>query len=231
MIKAVFFDLFNTLVRYEPPREEIEAGVLRELGIYVSPEALQRPMLIADEFIYNEIALRPLSSRSREEIAALYSQYQERLLKDAGLKYDKKLIPVLLGKMQQARMDLALFDDVKPSLDTLKNRGLVLGLISNIERDMSRTLDKLGLCSWLATVVTSQDAGSNKPKPEIFRYALHRAGVIPAEAIYVGDQYQVDVLGARGAGMKGILLDRTGHHTEITDCPRIQSLTGVAEYL
>ena len=80
-------------------------------------------------------------------------------------------------------------------------------------------------------VVTSQDAGANKPQPEIFRFALQKAGVKPAEAIYIGDQYQVDVVGARGAGMKAILLDRAGNHENITDCPRIQSLTEVTKYL
>jgi putative hydrolase of the HAD superfamily len=231
MIKAVFFDLYNTLVRYEPPREEIEARVLHDFGIDVSAEALRRPMQIADDFIYNEIARRPLSARSREDKAALYTQYQAMLLKEAGVTFDKKLVLTLLGIMQQTRMDLILFDDVKPALDALKNRGLVLGLISNIEQDISGTLDKLGLRSWLGVVVTSPDAGASKPKPEIFQYALRQAGVLPAEAIYTGDQYQVDVIGARGAGMQGILLDRTGHHENITDCPRIQSLAEVIEYL
>jgi putative hydrolase of the HAD superfamily len=128
-------------------------------------------------------------------------------------------------------MDIVPFEDVKPALDALKNRGLILGLISNIEQDISGTLERLGLRSRLDVVVTSQDAGANKPRPEIFRFALKKAGVPPAESVYIGDQYQVDVLGARGAGMKGILLDRAGDHENITDCPRIQSLAEAAEYL
>lgn len=231
MIKAVFFDLYHTLVRYEPPREEIESEVLQEFGVTVSPEELNRPMLIADEFIYNEIARQPLSARSREEVMALYMRYQEVLLKEAGVKYDQNLVMVMLGKMQQSRMDLVLFDDVKPALDELKDRGLTLGLISNIEQDMTGTLDKLGLRSWLGIIVTSQDAGAGKPGAQIFQYALKQANVLPAEAIYVGDQYQVDVLGSRDAGMKAILIDRTGHHEDITDCPRIRSLTEVVDYL
>lgn len=231
MIKAVFFDLYHTLVRYEPPREEIESEVLQEFGVTVSPEELSRPMLIADEFIYNEIARQPLSARSREEVMSLYMRYQEVLLKEASVKYDQNLVMVMLGKMQQAQMDLVLFDDVKPALDDLKDRGLVLGLISNIEQDMTGTLDKLGLRSWLGIIVTSQDAGASKPSAEIFQYALKQAGVLPAEAIYVGDQHQVDVLGSREAGMKAILIDRPGHHEDITDCPRIGSLTQVVEYV
>lgn len=231
MIKAVFFDLYNTLVHYEPPQEELQAAALKELGVDVSPEVLRRPIVAADELIYSEIARRPLSHRSQEEKMALYIQYQETVLREAGLKYDQKLVLGLLGKMQQTKMNLVLFDDVAPALTDLKNRGIILGLISNVEQDMTETLTRLGLPSWLEIVVTSQDAGASKPRPEIFQEALRRAGVQPPEAIYIGDQYQVDVIGANGAGMKGILLDRRGYYEDITDCPKISILSEVVEYL
>ncbi len=231
MIKAVFFDLYQTLVRYEPPREEIEAKVLKDFGIDVSPAVLVRPIVVADEFIYNEIARRPLSDRSTEEKMALYAQYQGILLREAGIEYDQKIIPSLLGAMMKSSMDLVLFDDVTPLLEDLKGRGLTLGLISNIEQDMTETLTKLKLTSWLGIIVTSQDAGAGKPRPEIFREALRRADVQPAEAIYVGDQYQVDIIGASGAGMKGILIDRNNYYGDDTDCPKISSLSEVVEYL
>ena len=231
MIKAVFFDLYHTLVTYDPPQEELEAGALKELGVDIQPAALRGPIVAADEFIYNEIARRPLSLRSREEKLALYMQYQEKVLREASLPYDTKLVMSLLGKMQQTTMNLVLFDDVAPTLTELKKRGLILGLISNVEQDINETLTRLELPSWLEIIVTSQDAGANKPQPEIFREALKRASVQPAEALYIGDQYQVDVVGANGAGMKGILLDRTDHYPQITDCPRIQSLAEIFGFL
>ena len=231
MIKAVFFDLYHTLVTYDPPQEELEATALKELGVDVQPAALRGPIIAADEFIYNEIARRPLSHRSREEKLALYMQYQETVLREAAVPYDAKLVMDLLGKMQQTQMNLVLFDDVAPTLTELKKRGLIMGLISNIEQDIDETLNRLGLPSWLVIVVTSQDAGANKPQPEIFLEALKRAGVRPAEALYIGDQYQVDVVGASGTGMKGILLDRTDHYQEIKDCPRIRNLTEVLRLL
>jgi len=54
MIKAVFFDLYHTLLGYDPPREELQANALRESGIEVNPETLRRPMVVADEYIYQE---------------------------------------------------------------------------------------------------------------------------------------------------------------------------------
>lgn len=231
MIKAVFFDLYQTLVRYEPPREEIEAKVLKDFGIETSAAVLVNPLIAADEFIYNEIARLPLSKRSREEKIGLYVQYQEVLLREAGIKYDRKVLPGLVAAMQKSAMDLALFDDVIPALTDLKGRGLILGLISNIEQNMTDTLTKLGLPAWLEIIVTSLDAGAGKPRPEIFRKALEKGGVKPGESIYIGDQYRVDVLGARGAGMMGILIDRGDYYKDISDCPRIKSLTEVADYL
>ncbi len=231
MTKAVFFDLYHTLVTYRPSQAELEAAALKELGVSATADALHRPIIAADEFIYEEIARRPLSYRTREEKGALYARYQETLLREAGIPYDNKLVFALLAKMQQIKMGLVLFDDVVPTLTALKARGLTLGLISNVEEGAAEMLDRLGLSSRLDVVMTSRDAGVNKPDPGIFQAALRKAGVKPGDAIYTGDQYRVDVLGARGAGMTGILLDRHDYYTKITDCPRIKSLQELVEYL
>jgi putative hydrolase of the HAD superfamily len=231
MIKAIFFDLYHTLVRYEPPQEELEANALKEFGIDVAPDVFSRPMVVANEFIYQEIARCPLSKRSKEETIALYAQFQRIVLKEAGIEPGEKLVLAMLGKMQQIKTKLVLFDDVRPALKHLKSRRLILGLISNVERDLTATLEELGLPPWLDIVVTSLDAGFSKPQPEIFQEAIGRAGVQPSEAVYVGDQYQIDCVGAESAGMKAILIDRGGYLQEITDCPRIRSLAELAAYL
>jgi putative hydrolase of the HAD superfamily len=231
MIKAVFFDLYNTLVSYDPPREEIQAGVLKDFGIEVSPETLLRPIMTADDFIYQEHARYPLSKRSKEETMALYTQYHGIILREAGLDESQELIAGILKKWMHFDLKMVLFDDVIPALTHLRELGLILGLISNVDRDIAPLYQELGLSAWLQVVVTSQEVGFNKPQPEIFQEALKKAGVKPSEAIYVGDQHQIDVVGANGAGMRGILLDRGGFFEDIADCPRIRSLTQLAEYL
>jgi putative hydrolase of the HAD superfamily len=231
MIKAVFFDFYNTLVGYDPPREELQARVLKDFGIEVSPEVFRRPLVIADEFIYREHARSPLSKRSKEETRALYAQYQGIVLKEAGIDASQELIAGIMGKWQKLKFKLVLFDDVMPALTHLRELGLILGLISNVERDITPNCRELGLSVLLQVVVTSQEVGFNKPQPKIFQAALKQARVKPAEAIYVGDQHQIDVVGANAVGMRGILLDRGGYFEEITDCLRIRSLTEVAEHL
>jgi len=96
---------------------------------------------------------------------------------------------------------------------------------------MSSTRRKLGLEPYLDVIVTSEEAGADKPNPIIFQAALQRAGVDASEAVHVGDQYKMDVVGARGVGVNPILIDRYNLYPEGSDCPRICNLTELAGYL
>jgi len=231
VIKAVFFDLYNTLVGYDPPREETEARILKELGVEVTPQSLLRPIMAADEFIYQEHASYPIGKRSKEETVELYTEYHGIILKEAGIEASWELVTGILKKWLKADYKMVLFDDVVPTLTQLKERGLILGLISNVDRDITPLCQQVGLADWLEVVVTSQEVGFNKPMPQIFRAALRKAKVRPIEALYVGDQHKIDVVGANGAGMLGLLIDRNGFFEDIVDSPRLSSLTQIVEYL
>jgi len=231
MIKAVFFDLYQTLVCYKPPREEMQAKVLKEYGIYVTPEKLLYPITTADEFIHQEHSRKSIGKRSDEEKKALWGQYQAIVLKEAGIEPTRELIRHILGKMQQIKFEPALYDDVLPTLNELNEKGLILGLISNVDSDISQLCQKLELTPLLRVVVTSLDSGYNKPQPGIFKEAVRQADVQPQEAIYVGDQYRIDVIGAKQAGMLGILLDRGDYFNETIEEPKIQSLQQISVHL
>ena len=96
---------------------------------------------------------------------------------------------------------------------------------------MSTICRQFGLEPYLDFVVTSGEVGAEKPKPPIFLAALQQAGVDASEAVYVGDQYGTDVVGARGVGINPILIDRYDITPEVSDCPRILSLTELPQYL
>jgi putative hydrolase of the HAD superfamily len=96
---------------------------------------------------------------------------------------------------------------------------------------METTYTKLGLQPYLNFKVTSAEVGYDKPRPEIFLAALKKAASKPEEALYIGDQYQIDIVGARGVGIKALLIDRNDYFPDITDCPRLHSLTEITEYI
>ena len=89
----------------------------------------------------------------------------------------------------------------------------------------------MGLEPYLDFIVSSGEVGVDKPDPHFFLAALEQAGVSAAEAVHVGDQYKLDVVGARGVGITPILIDRYDLYPEVSDCPRIRRLTEVAKYL
>jgi putative hydrolase of the HAD superfamily len=98
-----------------------------------------------------------------------------------------------------------LFPDAAPTLCSLRAAGIKLGLITNGSvRMQSAKLACLALSPMFDTVLISDAEGISKPKREIFDRALERLNVTRAQAIFVGDHPDVDVAGARGAGMRAI---------------------------
>jgi len=192
-----------------------------------------RGILAADLYYFEENVKSPVEKRGAEEQAEVYSYYPKAILAEAGVKVVKELpLKILRIVQQQFKGDaLILFDDVLSTLKMLKERRLILGLLTNATRDKLSLHRKLGLEGYLDFVVTSQEAGADKPKPPTFLAALDRARVKAFEALHVGDQYQLDVVGARGAGINPILIDRYDLYPEVSNCPRIRSLTELARYL
>ena len=235
MIKAVFFDLYNTLVDFDPPREEVQAEICREFGIEVAPEAIRRAIPAADNFFYQENVRSSIGKRTPQEKLDFYAEYESRILREAGVEVSKEVALQIMArfglKLRQPDAKLVLFDDVEPALAQLKGKGLTLGMITNVDYDIAPVCHRLGLFSYLDFIVTSHEVHTEKPDPAIFHAALERAAVKASETIHVGDQYHADVLGARNAGIKPLLLDRDGFYGEVSECPRIRRLTEVAEYL
>ncbi len=231
MIKAVFFDFFNTLAYYQPPREQVYIDVCIDHGINVEEKALATSLPLADTFWRDENRRNPLDKRTQEERFAFWTEYVIRVVKGTGAEISRDLAGKILAKMQQVKWEFKAFHDATDTLKSLKERDLMLGLISNAGQDMQKTYKELGLQPYLDYYVTSLEVGYDKPQPEIFRAALQKAKVNSEESLYVGDQYELDIVGARSVGMKAILIDRKNWFPDITDCPRIQSLDEIVKYI
>lgn len=224
IVKAVFFDFYNTLVRFWPPLDEIQQASCGELGLNVTKKGIRKGYAIADEFMSKENAIKPLAERSPEGRDRFFAEYERLLLQGAGLDVTLHLAEQVWRMAIQVPKDFAPFDDVVPALELLKGRGIILGVISNLRRNMDDLCKQLGLDPYLDFCITSAEAGAEKPHPPVFLAALRRAGVSPEEAIHVGDQYQADVQGARAVGIMPVLLDREGWYEHVNDCSRIATL-------
>jgi putative hydrolase of the HAD superfamily len=112
---------------------------------------------------------------------------------------------------------------VRPALTALRDYGLTLVVVSNANGTLRAHMDRIGLSTHVDIVIDSWDEGVEKPDPRLFQIALARASAQPESTIHVGDLYQVDVVGARAAGLRAVLLDETDLHPD-ADCERVASL-------
>jgi putative hydrolase of the HAD superfamily len=101
--------------------------------------------------------------------------------------------------------------------------GLRLVVVSNANGTLRDHFRRLGLDRYFACILDSNEEGFEKPDPRLFAIALARSGADAVSTIHVGDLYEVDVVGARAAGLRGVLLDEAGLYEE-ADCPRVRSL-------
>jgi putative hydrolase of the HAD superfamily len=232
VIKAVFFDWFNTLARYDPPREELYRQTFQEFGIDLSLKTIYKGLQVGDRFFFAESAKALVRGKTLEERAKYFVCYPKAIAEAAGINLSSEnQMRIVQKALRDFTGVFVLFEDVLPLFQQLKNRGLMRGIITNADKNVFSLIEKLGLKPYLDVIVTSEQVGAEKPAAPIFLAALEQAKVKAPEAIYVGDQYQSDVLGARGAGIESLLIDRYDVTPEIQDCPRIRTLSELISYL
>src|SRR3954471_7887965 len=113
--------------------------------------------------------------------------------------------------------------DVVPALEALRARGLRLVVVSNANGTLLAHMDRLEMTARFDCVLDSADEGVEKPDPRFFDIALARSGARKETTIHVGDLYYVDVIGARSAGLRGVLMDEANLRPD-ADCPRVHAL-------
>jgi putative hydrolase of the HAD superfamily len=133
----------------------------------------------------------------------------------------------MMQRVANGFRDITLWSRVLPEtppfLHKLRAQGYRLGVISNSIGTMELQLERVGLRHYFEVAIDSAVVGVEKPHPEIFRIALERAKVLPADAIFVGDTNATDMGGAHLAGLAGVLIDRVGAYPNAPS-PRITSL-------
>jgi putative hydrolase of the HAD superfamily len=121
-----------------------------------------------------------------------------------------------------------VFPDVRPALSKIRLAGARLAVVSNWDSRLPYLLDVLDLDDLFDAVASSHMLGVEKPDPGIFRSALAALGADPGLTLHVGDLPDLDLDGARSAGIDGLLVDRRGRLdpalgalSDLTPLPRV----------
>ena len=195
-LQAVLFDAGNTLLFLDHPR--MAAAVGAALGL-----PLTGPMLAAGAAVASRAMEAP-----RVDDRARATAYLEALFLQAGVPADRLLeVRACLAALHGERhLWSGTAGDTHDALSRLRAAGLRLGVVSNSDGRVEEALEAASLRQYFEVVVDSTLVGVEKPDPAIFRAALDALEVPPAAALYVGDLYEVDVVGARAAGIPAVLL-------------------------
>ena len=198
--RAVLFDAGNTLVFLDYPR--IAAGLSRVLGLPITGEELAAHAGDASRAM-------ELAAGTDQERAVIYL---ETLVLSAGIPAERMdEVRDCLAQMHRERhLWSAVPARTHESLARLRAAGLRLGVVSNSDGRADEALRAAGLRQYFDVVVDSSLVGLEKPDPRIFHAALDQLGAAASETLYVGDVYEIDVAGARAAGMEAVLLARNG---------------------
>ncbi|MGE0601918.1 MAG: HAD family hydrolase [Dehalococcoidia bacterium] len=135
---------------------------------------------------------------------------------------------------REATHGLAVYDDARALLASLRVRGYRTGVVTNAifpAALFEPKVNELGLAGYIDSFVASADVGLAKPNPSPFLKALADVGLEPHEALFVGDMADTDIAGARAAGMRAVLLERTDRARDRAGFLVIERLTALNEFL
>ncbi len=209
MIQAVLFDIDDTLYPYAPCNEAGEAGMREALaamtGVPLSPADFPEQLALAKRHV----------KACNAGTAACHSRmlYAHRLCELYGCFSAGNALRLYDAYWEAYLAQMRLFPGALEVLLALRGRGVKLGFCTDLTAHIQmRKLVALGIPAIADAVVTSEEAGAEKPDPRPFRLLLEKLGVAPEQALMVGDDYRKDILGAQALGIAAVQLGKDCAH-------------------
>ncbi len=200
--KAVFFDLGGTLIDADKDRRA-HLEILEEIIIrYNIPISAEKALDLHYEYLVEETNKENFITIWDALKRSLYKMFCEYV---PGIKLDFDWIREIYFKYHEKYVEL--YPGVIDLLKYIKEKGKHIGIISDIDNDyMEFQLNAFGIKDLFDSITTSQEVRAYKPNPEIFQKALNKAKIEGKEAIYIGDNYWRDIIGAKKFDMTTVLV-------------------------
>lgn len=226
MIKAVFFDLGDTLIHSKVQALEMRGSTIAS---FFHSEGLPLTPQDATEILNS---LRPNEPKGAGNCYGAWFRVERTRIAAMATHLGLSLPVAMLDAMTlRFRRFLSVrtqvFEDTLPTLQKLREMQLHISVISNNDGRSVIHIEHHGLTPWLDHVIDSAAFGCTKPNCDIYKYALSRAGVEPHEAVMVGDSATSDAQGGVDAGLHGFWLNRKGdkQHPD----PRVKTIQSLIE--
>jgi FMN phosphatase YigB (HAD superfamily) len=227
-VKGVFFDFWGTLCVMEDMDAELDEWITA-LHSLLQKSGLSAP---------REVVLNYYHARMRQENPpkpdngmTIFERRIEIAGADLGVKMTRAEIEYAAAVLLTVWDKHFVIDRVcVPVLGSLNKQHVVTGLISNFDhpRHVHDIVSNTGMKKYFSAVIVSGDHDFKKPDPQLFRIALSKTGLNPAETVFVGDSEE-DITGANSSGMISVLIDRKGRGQDYGQKYTISTLPDVLQ--
>ncbi|MCF2969820.1 HAD-IA family hydrolase [Synechococcus sp. Nb3U1] len=225
MVSVLFFDAVGTLFRVRGSVGEIYGQVAADYGVRVDPRGLDRAF-------YQAFARAPAGARpglTGSDLLAWERAWWHQVVQDTFSQFGEQLgdqtgslagFPEFEAFFDQVfelfagRDPWELYPETLPVLQTLREQGIQLGVISNFDSRLVPVLKQLQLEEYFSSITLSTRVGYAKADAKIFHAALKAQGIPSEQAWHIGDSYHQDYLGAKAAGLNALWLDRAEHQQD-----------------
>ncbi len=223
-VSTVVFDVGNTL-------HHLDHAYIAEVVSRHSQPVSPRQVAVAETAAKAAVDAYFRAGTSTRDADRRFS-YFEVILR--ALRVEAAAVQPIIAELhaEDARQSLwrVMHPDTPQVLTELRTRGFTLAVVSNADGRVAAALRARGVADHFVTIVDSHVVGIEKPDARIFHIALEACGTAPSAAVYIGDIYEIDVRGARNAGLTPVLLDPLDSYPE-ADCLRITMVANLLSLL
>lgn len=217
--KAIIFDLFDTIINFNRswlPATEINGSEVKStsVAVYKVFQKFYNQVTFNDFYTAFLKSYEEFEETKRKENIELHNEERFKLMLDKlSIKINsdsKKLVEEMvlchMGKISDA---MEFPEENRDTLNTLRKR-YRLALISNFDHASTAysILDRFGIRNFFEKILISIEVGFRKPNADIFLRAFNLLTIKPNEAIFVGDNFEADVVGSKNVGMNVIWINK-----------------------
>ena len=227
--KHIFFDLDRTLYNFD------ESTRITFSELYEKFRMKENGVHSFDHFL----------ALYKQNNVKLWAQYRDGKIKKKFLNVERFHITLLqfgindrafAGRFAADYLRLspqnnALYPNVHNVLEYLHSKYILHIITNGFDEVQKVKMQSNNLDGYFTTVTTSEEAGAKKPNPKIFLYALAKAGALADESIMIGDDYEVDIIGAQGVQIDQVLFSPDGKIEDVESTYTIKDLIEIKSIL
>jgi HAD superfamily hydrolase (TIGR01549 family) len=232
-IETIIFDLDGTLRHNLPSADDVQYEFALQHGVRDTPGKQDLGARWAHYYWAQSADFFADMKRFGSMNDTFWTQYAYRYLLALMLPEARanELAPPMFQHMKDTFDPQShVYPCVPETLQSFKDAGYTLGMVSNRSEPCQKECEQLGLLGFFDFTYVAAEVDAWKPDPLIFNRALETSGSPPDRAIYVGDNYYADILGARNAGLQPVLLDPKGLFPEAA-CQILQTIRELGDIL